>query len=162
MLSEKAYAQEQEREKAIKEKLDYLFKWVTLFITVINVALTVMMKQSVVDFQQKVFVYTYEVLMGALICAMIAIVLLQLPRKRKVYPFGTDVLRAIKKYPERFDFFNDEKSQIYKEILYRDTITNQLRKSNDVSIYGIVFTDIMLIIAVVALAVFLGRIMTGS
>ena len=62
-ISEKAYLQEVEREKVIKEKVDYLFKWITFFITVINIAITIMIKQSSIDFSEKKYVLWYTLLM---------------------------------------------------------------------------------------------------
>lgn len=151
-VSEKAYSQEQEREKIIKEKLDYLFKWITFFITVINIAISFMMKQSVIDFQQKIFVGMYAVLMVVLILAMLVIVCLQFPRKIKTYPLGTDILKQIQSKPQEY---GDGKAKNYKEILYKDAMTKQLRKSNDRALKGIVFANAMLIVAVICLALFL-------
>ena len=156
-ISEKAYLQEVDREKVIKEKVDYLFKWITFFITVINIAITIMIKQSSIDFSEKKYVLWYTLLMVCLIVSMIDIVLLQFPGKLKTYPLGSDILKHVQENPEEY---STDLVQVYKEILYRDVMTNQLKKRNNHILYGIIIADVLIIISVLLLAVFLGKVMT--
>ena len=88
---------------------------------------------------------------------MIDIVLLQFPGKLKTYPLGSDILKHVQENPEEY---STDLVQAYKEILYRDVMTNQLKKRNNHILYGIVIADVLIIISVLLLAVFLGKVMT--
>lgn len=144
-VSEESYQQEKHREEILKGRIDYLFRWLTLFISVFNIAVPVIIKEAAIDYKDCGFVFLYVLLMLLLVAAMIIIVCLEFPQKVKIYPLGTDILKKAKEEPQKFE---DAIANNYQKILYRDAVTRQIQKNND-RIAGLLKTVNMILIGVI-------------
>ncbi|MEY8324694.1 hypothetical protein AALB47_12410 [Lachnospiraceae bacterium 54-11] len=150
-VSEESYQQERHREEVLKNRIDYLFRWLTLFISVFNIAVPIIINEAAIDYKNCGFIFLYVLLMLLLVAAMIIIIFLEFPQKVKIYPLGTDILKKAKEEPQRFE---DAMSNNYQKILYRDAVTRQIQKNND-RIAGLLKTVNMILTgAIICMAVF--------
>lgn len=157
-ISDEAYEQEKSREKAINNKADYLFRWLTLFVGVFNIAIPIIIKETQIDYKDTWFVVLYILLMVLIVGAMLTIVVLNLPQKVKIYPSGSDILKKIQRDSNKND---NNVFQTYQNVLYRDILTKQLSKNNDRAIVCIVIVNIMLALALICMVVFFVYITWG-
>ena len=58
-VSEESYQQEKHREEILKGRIDYLFRWLTLFISVFNIALPVTIKEAAINYKDCGFIFLY-------------------------------------------------------------------------------------------------------
>lgn len=129
-MSESAYQQEVDRQRAIGEKLDYLFRWLTIFVTVCNIGIPLTAKVVDETMFTGQFWGLYGLLTALLVSAMILIFIIQFPRKQKYFPLGTELLRKVKESRAQYQ---DRTDWIYQQILYLDNMTKKLveKKKSD-------------------------------
>lgn len=157
-MSDEAYEQERDREKKINIKADYLFRWLTLFVGVFNIAVPIIVKESEINYNDFYFRVLYILLMVLIVGAMLIIVILNMPKKVKIYPSGSDILREIQKNADK----NGNKVVLaYQNVLYKDILTKRLARNNDRAIVCITIVNVMLLIALICLAIFFGYITWG-
>lgn len=148
-ISIKAYQQEVDRSRVISARADYLMKWVTLFISVFNIAIPIMVKEIEFDYRNFAFVCLYSLLMLFLIVAMISLTLVNFPKKVKHFPLGRNILEKDQnKLPDQ----NIDFEIIYNNILMQDVITKKLSKGNDKSVIEIMIANMAIIISIILLA----------
>lgn len=150
-ISEERYKQEQHREEILKGRVDYLFRWLTLFISIFNLAVPLIVKEAKLNYKDKWFVILYLLLMVLFVAAMLIIVFLEVPQKVKIYPSGTDILKKAKEEPDKY---TNEMKFRYQKILYRDVITGKLQQNNDKIASLLKVVNIILAALVVGLAGF--------
>ena len=148
-VSSEAYKQQVEREKTIRTKSEYLIKWITIFISVFNIAIPIIVKEIDFDYRNVFFVILYSVLMGGLIVAMLCLLLLDYPQKVKCHPLGHEILKNDK---FRFSQENSDFEIIYNNILIQDSITKRLSQNNDNAVRNLKIANLSIIVAIVALA----------
>lgn len=158
-FSEIAYKQELERQKEIGTKLDYLFKWLTIFVAVGNIGVPLIAKYAETIVITGVFWILYGVLSFCLVGALTFIIVVQLPRKQVYFPLGTDICEKAKKDSRLFD---KEEDWYYQKILYWDNMTRSLEKRNNKAICVIRIIDGMFIMAIVLLSVLFVYILRGT
>ncbi len=150
-VSEESYQQEKHREEVLKGRIDYLFRWLTLFVSVFNIAVPIIAKETSIDYENCGFVVLYVLLMILLVTAMIIIVCLEFPKKVKIYPLGSDILKKVKEEPEKY---KDEMSNNYQKILYQDAVTKQIQANNDKTAGLLKMVNGILIGAIICMAIF--------
>ena len=129
--SVEAYTQEKNRAEIIRGKADSLFKWITLFVSIFNIAVPLIVKNSQIDYKDKLFVALYVFLMVFCVMSMIFILSVQFPEKIKFPILGTVILKKAKEQPEKYV---DEIKRTYQRIIFLDTMTKQMRTVNDSAI----------------------------
>lgn len=150
-IGEQSYQQEKHREEVLTRRIDYLFRWVTVFASVFNIAVPVIVEEVELNYKNVGFVVLYIILMLLLVIAMIIIVYLQFPRKVKIYPLGTDILAKAKEEPQKYV---DTISINYQKILYQDVVTGQLQRNNNKIAALLKKVNMLLIGAVICMAIF--------
>lgn len=151
-ISKEAYKQEEESERKLREKVDYLFKWLTIFVGVFNIAVPLIVK---IDIQQKNwFLPFYIILMIILAVTLVIIITMQYPLKSKRYPLGSDVLQKIKENEK----YRDEKYGVYQNILYWDSMTRKLAANNRLIVKRLQWVCGLLIIGIVGIVIFFSMI----
>lgn len=150
-ISEESYKQEQHREEVLKGRVDYLFRWLTLFISIFNIVVPLIVKEAEVDYKDKVFVGLYIILMLLLVVAMLIIIFLEVPRKVKIYPLGADILKKAKEEPDKY---TNEIEYRYQKILYRDAATRKIQQNNDNIANLLKVVNLILAVAIIGMAVF--------
>lgn len=155
-ISEETYQQEMHREEVLTRRIDYLFRWLTLLVSVFNIAVPIIVKEVALNYKKFGFVFLYVILMLLLIIAMVIIVYLEFPRKVKIYPLGCDILKRAKEEPQKYE---DTISINYQKILYQDTVTRQLQNNNDKIADLLKKVNVLLIGAIVCMAIFFIYIM---
>lgn len=154
-ISDQAYEQEKERESKINCKADYLFKWLTLFVGIFNIAVPIIVKEAEINYRDFCFIVLYILLMVLVVCAMLVIVILNLPKKVKIYPCGSDILKKIQKSSNEN---SDDFLGAYQNILYKDVLTKQLSKNNNYALVCVTIANILLLMALICMAIFFGYI----
>lgn len=150
IVSETAYKQELERQKDIGIKLDYLFKWLTIFVAIGNIGVPLIAKYAEASVLSGVFWILYGGLSFCLVGALLLIIFIQFPRKQLYFPMGTDICAKVKNNNRLFD---KEEDWNYQQILYWDNMTRSLEQKNNKAICMIRIIDIMFIVAMILLSV---------
>lgn len=147
-ISEEAYKQEEESGRRLREKVDYLFRWLTIFVGVFNIVIPLIAKSGI---QQKSwFVPFYIGLMTVLIVTLVIIITIQYPLKAKRYPLGSDILQKMQKDEK----YRDEKYSVYQNILYRDSLTKKLAINNNSIVRKLRWVCVMMIVGMIGIAIF--------
>ncbi|MDD6071044.1 MAG: hypothetical protein PUC12_09585 [Clostridiales bacterium] len=150
-VSEESYRQEKCREEVLKGRIDYLFRWLTLFVSVFNIAVPIIVKETSIDYKNCGFIILYVIIMILLVTAMTIIVCLEFPKKVKIYPLGSEILKKAKEEPQKY---KDAISNKYQKILYRDTVTRQIQKNNDKTAELLKTVNVILIGTIICMAIF--------
>ena len=151
-LSEEAYKQEEESEKILREKVDYLFKWLSFLVSVFNIAVPLIASNGIE--QKKWFLPMYLVLLLFLMIALVLTIIMQYPKKMKRYPLGSTVLKRI----QGDEKYQDEKYNIYQSILYRDALTKKLAENNKSTAKKMSVVCFFLVIGIIGMAIFFSLI----
>lgn len=149
-VSETAYKQELDRQKDIGTKLDYLFKWLTVFVAIGNIGVPLIAKYTDETVISGVFWVLYGVLSVCLVGSLLLIIGVQFPREQVYFPLGTDICEKVK---GDHQLFNKEEDWYYQKILYRDNMTRSLEQKNNKAISMIRIIDIMFVAAMILLSV---------
>lgn len=157
-IGEESHKQEVERKRIIDMKCDYLFKWLTLFTAIFNVAIPVIVQSIGDNCLRGIYLLLYVSLMVFLVLAMLMVIFCNLPQKVKLYPLGHEALKEIQKNPKKYNSKEDLK---YQNILYKDALTKQMKNNNNRNVIFISISYICLILAIGTIAVLFGTIMWG-
>lgn len=150
IVSETAYKQELERQREIGVKLDYLFKWLTIFVAIGNIGVPLIAKYAIDSVLSGVFWILYGGLSFCLVGALLLIISIQFPRKQLFFPRGTDICEKAKKDNRLFD---KEEDWNYQQILYWDNITRSMEQKNNRAICMIKIIDVMFAVAMILLSI---------
>lgn len=157
-ISEEAYEQEKERGKVINSKVDNLFKWLTVLISVFNISISILIKGGGINYKDNKFICLYFLQILFFVAAMFGIFLFNLPQKTKIYPMGSEVLKKCKEEPDKYV---GDAAIVYQNILYKDVLTRRISDNNSRAVKIILFSNITLILSVICMAVMLQYIMLG-
>lgn len=157
-ISEEAYEQEKERGKVINGKVDNLFKWLTVLISVFNISISILIKGGGINYKDNKFICLYFLQILFFVAAMFGIFLFNLPQKTKIYPMGSEVLKKCKEEPDKYA---GDAAIVYQNILYKDVLTRRISDNNSRAVKIILFSNITLILSVICMAVMLQYIMLG-
>lgn len=127
-MGKQTYEQEVKREQEIRKRADYLFKWITFIVSIFNIAVPLIVKTDNIHFKDCAFVLLYAAIMLLFIVAVILVVSIEFPQKKKYYPLGTDLLKRAK---EDITKFTNETDLQYQSILYTDVLTKKMSDNND-------------------------------
>lgn len=158
-VSETAYKQELERQKDIGAKLDYLFKWLTIFVAIGNIGVPLIAKYADATVMSGVFWILYGFLSVCLVGALLLIIGVQFPRKQVYFPMGTDICKKVKRDNQ---LYAHEEDWYYQKILYWDNITHSLAQKNNKAIYMIRIIDMLFIAAIILLSVLFFYMIQGA
>lgn len=154
-----AYEYECERQKILDSKTDYLFKWLTLIVSVIGIVVPVITKSETDLSQSKGFLWLYIITMIMYVGAMILVLLVSFPRKIKLYRSGSEWLKIARdlqksgnNLPQKDDI-DIMKEFDYKRILEEDIIIKKIRKKNNKVAYMIMAADICIIAGLIVTAI---------
>lgn len=151
-IGTKAYQQEIDRGKVIALRADYLMKWVAIFVSVFNIAIPIIVKETQFDYHSCVFVFLYGTLMALLVIAMILLASVNFPKRIKHYPFGYEIINNEKEVLSEDDCDLDLEV-VYKNVLMQDAITQRMKNNNDKAAIEILLANIAIILANVFLAI---------
>lgn len=159
--SDLAYEQECEREKRLNQKTDYLFKWLAIISSVIGLVVPIFSKSEVIDLKSTIFVVLYVLTIAFFVSAMVCIVIVNFPRKTKLYKTGSDILTEIENMSsvqlQNFDI----RDISYKRILQKDIILKQLRDNNQKMAKLIIASEILMILGLICISIFWGYLVWG-
>lgn len=150
-IGEEAYQQELERTRVLRMRADYLFKWLSLFIAILNIVVPILVKEIKVDYRNFIFIILYLAVMFCLLVAMLIILTLNYPVEIKRLPTGTEILKLTDKFTADSDI---ETGLLYEQILLQTCITEQISNNNDEAVKRIKTANIMIMAAVTIMVVF--------
>lgn len=148
-VSETAYRQELDRQKSIGTKLDYMFKWLTIFVAIGNIGVPLIAEYVDQSIFSWIFWILYVIISCCLVGALLLIILIQFPKKQVYFPLGTDICRKAK----NTSLFEKEEKWYYQQILYWDNITKSLEQKNSKAIKILKIINVLFVIAIVLLSV---------
>lgn len=155
-LGKRAYDQEVMRHKNAINKAEYLFKYLTLLTTAFNIVVSVVSKMNNIDIAEREFVVLYILMLVAGAAGIISSLLIQIPRKTKLFGLGFEELKRVQANPDKYD---TEFKRIYQEILWTDTITRRMRKNSNTALIWIMIAYISLIVMILLFGVFITYLM---
>lgn len=156
-VSKVAYDQEMERQQEIRRKTEFMFKWLTLIISVFSIVVPVVSKKNQFDCNDKVFRIIYILLMLLLMLDMVIVIFLNVPIKTKRYPCGSDIMKQIQQ--NRGDY--DDMLQLYQDVMFLDILTNKVSVNNDRAVKMLFVANIILALALFGMASLFIYIMWG-
>ncbi len=156
-MSDFAYQKESERGKILEQKTDFLFKWLTLIVSIIGIAVPIISKNTAMNVYSIPFIVLYAIGMLFLIAAMILILIVHFPRKIKLYELGTDYLQLLVNDEQ----LCDEREMEYHKILVDDVIIKDMRKMNQISAIIIMIAEICIIIGLLVSSILFAYLIWG-
>ena len=148
-ISREAYEQELERQKAIGVKADYLMKFYTLLIAILNLSLPLIIQYTQIQ-NLKAWRYFYILAMGSLLLGIIFTLMIQMPRKVSLSQVGTAVLKEVKEAEDDIC----QEIWIYKNILRLDKRTFSIEKVNNAAVKWVKKSYIIFTISIVMMGIF--------
>lgn len=155
-LSTVALEEENKRRTILEQKADYLFKWLTFVISIVGIIVPVVSKQAGKDINDKFIIWAYIVTMIFFIVAIICVITINWPRKRKLSILGNQMMSLVKQ-----NNITDIRDVIYKEIMMKDAVTTGLRKENELKATLIILGNIFLVLGIISLAVLVSYFIWG-
>lgn len=155
-FSQRAYDQELERQKSAMSKAEYLLKYLTLLTTAFSITVSVVSNMSGVDTTGIVFWGLYLLMLAAGMIGIISTLMIQRPRKIKLFSLGIEELKKVQEDPEKY---RTGCGRTYQEILWIDTITKRTRANNDRALKWIVTAYTSLVVMVVFFGAFITYVM---
>lgn len=149
LLSKEAYGQELERQKAIGVKADYLMKFYTLLLAVLNLSLPLIIKYAGLEnsYMWKVF---YGLAMTSILLGIVSALLIQRPRKVVLFPGGTTALKEVQKSEKPAG----SEEWIYKNILLLDKRTLSIERGNRDAVKWTVVSYVMFVLSIILMGFF--------
>lgn len=157
--SAKRLEQEVRREEILRVRTDYIFKWLTLLVAIFNIAIPIIVKETNINTQTAFFIKGYIVVTILVVFAMALIIYIQLPKKIKVFPKASDILKKIQNEPEKYE---SEVSCEYQKLLTDDAIINTMSNINDRCAKILCVTNFLLFLIVVGMTLFFSYIILGG
>lgn len=155
-LSTIALEDENKRSGMLERKADYLFKWLTFVITIVGIIVPVVSKQTGKDMNDKFAIIVYVVTLTFFVCAIVCVIAINWPRKVKMNILGKEMMDMVKQ-----SNVTDTRDVIYKEIMMKDVITDELRKQNRGKARLIAWGNIFLVLGILNLIVFISYFIWG-
>lgn len=156
--TDKLYEQEMNRQKTLITKTELLFKWVTLIITILNITIPLIVKETTIDVKNIIFVILYILLMAIFIAIIILIILINFPVKYKRNLSGADWIEYVKNHTDKIKCEND---LMYYVIVSKENVVKSLIKNNNRGFKCMLAAHILLSVCIVLMAVFYANIIWG-
>lgn len=153
--TDEVYQSELKRQQSVINKTDFLFRWLTMIVSIFNISLPLIVKQVNININDKKFVLLYTLLMIILLCDMGLTICVNYPIKYKSDMMGSDWLKFIKDNPDKI---SNEMDFRYYHILTTDIVSKRLRDNNDRAFKIIRIAYIILIVALGIMALFFSYI----
>lgn len=153
-ISKEAYEQEISRQKTIVSKADYLMKFHTLLVAILNLSLPLIVKYAELENLGDWRIF-YGFAMACLLLGIIFTLLIQKPRKITMSQLGTTVLKEVQKTGK--DICAEE--WVYKSILLLDKRTLSVEKANNGSVKWIIASYIAFIVSILLMGIFFYSVM---
>lgn len=151
-FAQRAYDQEMERQRYAASKADYLLKYLTLLMTAFNITVSVVSKMSNVRIAGIIFWGLYIPMLVAGVVGIVSTLMIQKPRKIRVFPLGKEELLKVQNDSLQYD---TDCKRIYQEILLTDKITVSLRENNNTAMIWIMSAYISLAVMTIIFGVFI-------
>ena len=155
-FSKRAYDQEIMRQKSALNKAEYLFKYLTLLTSAFNIVVSVVSKMNDINTAEPEFVVLYILMLAAGATGIISSLIIQIPRKTKLFSLGIEELKRVQANPVKY---HTEFERIYQEILWVDTITKRMRENSDKVLKWILIAYISLVAMICFFGVFITYLM---
>lgn len=153
-VGQEAYRQEVKRQDTIVTKAEYLMKYHTLLIAILNLSLPLLLKYAELKSSVSWMIF-YVLTMLMLLSGIIFTLFIQQPKKIKLFPTSASLLKKIQKDAESYQ---TEEDWIYKKILFYEQSTVTLENANNSSIKWIKKAYIVFVLSIVMLGFFFGNI----
>lgn len=150
-----AYSQETARQELIGTKADYLMKYLTLFVAILNLSIPLVLKYSTPTIVTPCFRRIYIALMALLIIGIGGTLLIQYPQKVNLFPSAGDALEYAKKHTNEME---DERARIYQQILRYTSALKSLETSNNRRVRLLTGVFWIYLLIVLLMGVFFGYI----
>lgn len=149
-IGKEAYTQELSRQKTIINKEEYLMKFHTLLIAILNLSLPLIIKY--VELKNSALWRVFYILtMACLLMGIIFTLLIQRPRKIAMFQTGTSVLKEVQK---KGDLAYTEDEWLYKKLLLSDRMTLSLERANNFSVRWIVMAYVFFVLSIILMGAF--------
>lgn len=149
-IGKEAYTQELSRQKTIINKAEYLMKFHTLLIAILNLSLPLIIKY--VELKNSALWRVFYILtMACLLMGIIFTLLIQRPRKIAMFQTGTSVLKEVQK---KGDLAYTEDEWLYKKLLLSDRMTLSLERANNFSVRWIVMAYVFFVLSIILMGAF--------
>lgn len=139
-----SYDQELSRKKAITDKSEYLMKYHTLLIAILNLSLPLIIENTNISILQE-WQCLYVAAMVVILLGIIATLLIQRPWKIAMFPTGADELQRAKVYKEKMQ---EEDEWTYYKILLYSKATASIEKVNNASIKWLIGAYVLFVFSV--------------
>lgn len=153
-VGQEAYEQELRRQKAIVDKAEYLMKYHTLLIAILNLSLPLIIKY--VDMKKsRSWLIFYVLAMAVLLLGIIFTLTIQKPRKLQLFPTTAGLLQEVQKNKEKY---RSEEDWIYRKILLWNRVTVSLDEANELSVKWIKAAYVFFVLAIFLMGIFFSNI----
>lgn len=145
-----SYEQEISRKKAITDKSEYLMKYHTLLIAILNFSLPLIIQKNDISILQK-WQCLYVAAMAAMLLGIIATLLIQRPWKIAMFPTGADELQRTKTNKEKT---REQDEWIYYKVLLYSKATVSIEKVNNTSVKWLIGAYVLFVLSVFLVGAF--------
>ncbi len=149
-IGKEAYAQEVNRQKTIINKAEYLMKFHTLLIAILNLSLPLIIKYVELKSSDQ-WRWFYILTMACLLLGIIFTLFIQVPRKIVMPQTGVAVLKEVQK-KGNLTYTDDE--WLYKKVLLFDRMTQSLDKSNNSSVKWTIAAYVSFVLSIILMGIF--------
>jgi hypothetical protein len=139
-----SYDQELSRKKAITDKSEYLMKYHTLLIAILNLSLPLIIENANISILQE-WQCIYVAAMAVILLGIISTLLIQRPWKIAMFPTGADELKRAKSHKGKTQ---EEDEWIYYKILLYSKATVSIEKVNKASIKWLIGAYVLFVCSV--------------
>lgn len=157
-IGQEAYNQEKSRQAVIVQKAEYLMKYHTLLVAILNLSLPLILRYVRIE-NSTWWIVFYIVTMAVLLSGIICTLFIQFPKKLLLFPTSASVLKRVKANREQYD---TQEAWIYKKILMWEKVTVSLEEANDSAVQWIKRAYIAFSLSILGLGFFFGSIIVLS
>lgn len=155
LVGQEAYNQEKKRQDIIGGKADYLMKYLTVFVALLNLSIPLILSYYKEIMTDTGFRWIYVFAMICLLAGMTATLLVQRPERIKLFPSAGDMLKTVQQKEEEFA---DERRWVYQQVLFYTAALNSLEKSNNKRMFWLKIAFSLYALIIFLVGVFFGYI----
>lgn len=146
-----SYEQELSRKKAITDKSEYLMKYHTLLIAILNLSLPLIIQNTDISILCE-WQCLYVAAMAAMLLGIIATLLIQRPWVIAMFPTGAAELQRVKStYKEKQQ---EQDEWTYHEVLLYSKATASIEKVNNASVKWLIGAYVLFVLSVFLVGAF--------
>lgn len=156
--TDRLYEQEINRQKTLITKTELLFKWVTLIMTVLNITIPLIVKETTVDVKDLRFIILYILLMFSFLAIITLIVLINFPVKYKRNKSGVEWIDYVSNHSDKIKCEND---LTYQLIISKEIVVKRLIHNNDRGFKFMLAAHVMLGACIILMTIFYVYVIWG-